>query len=445
MKKRDFKEELDMSMASVKLSEERRRAILSRAQGKHRPKRIGKVALAAVLAGAVTFGALAAVPSLREILGRALGDFEPASQVITGAQDEDNGIVVRAVSALSDRSYAKIYLEVQDTTGDRLGENTQLRTAQGTMGWHLELPNDGMMVVGQEFLGYDPETKTALLELTAGGGTELERTSAHLTVYGVRGGVRDVNLPLPQEWMTAEELQVETAEGKNVLMPEQTPHALEGTQDLRVSSMGFGSDGWFHLQVALSENVKLDDLALLTTLRGTAGGDDMAYNQECTETIFTKNGQAYYDIAIRGAAPDQWASVYPDSLYGTFNTKDAVEGQWELDIALEHQEQVVYQAGTVIGETRVTQVTASTFAITVETENEGSVAFGTREQYATLKDGTHLELTSENLLMSGWHGQALTGTPAGSIDQWMLAEPIDPAQLESVTLGGVTVPLTPVP
>ena len=237
----------------------------------------------------------------------------------------------------------------------------------------------------------------------------------------------------------------QTAEGKNVLMTEQTPHAPEGTQDLRVSSMGFGSDGWFHLQVALSENVKLDDLALLTTLRGPAGGDDMAYNQECTETIFTKNGQAYYDIAIRGAAPDQWASVYPDSLYGTFNTKDAVEGQWELDIALEHQEQVVYQAGTVIGETRVTQVTASTFAITVETENEDSVAFGTREQYATLKDGTHLELTSENLLMSGWHGQALTGTPAGSIDQWMLAEPIDPAQLESVTLGGVTVPLTPVP
>ena len=93
----------------------------------------------------------------------------------------------------------------------------------------------------------------------------------------------------------------------------------------------------------------------------------------------------------------------------------------------------------------MTQVTASTFAITVETENEDSVAFGTREQYATLKDGTHLELTSENLLMSGWHGQALTGTPAGSIDQWMLAEPIDPAQLESVTLGGVTVPLTPVP
>ena len=73
MKKRDFKEELDMSMASVKLSEERRRAILSRAQGKHRPKRIGKVALAAVLAGAVTFGALAAVPSLREILGLCAG------------------------------------------------------------------------------------------------------------------------------------------------------------------------------------------------------------------------------------------------------------------------------------------------------------------------------------------------------------------------------------
>ena len=80
-----------------------------------------------------------------------------------------------------------------------------------------------------------------------------------------------MNLPLPQEWMTAEELQVETAEGKNVLMPEQTPHALEGTQDLRVSSMGFGSDGWFHLQVALSENVKLDDFGPADHSAGPGG------------------------------------------------------------------------------------------------------------------------------------------------------------------------------
>ena len=135
MKKRDFKEELDMSMASVKLSEERRRAILSRGPRQAPVQADRKSALAAVLGRRCHFWRTGRSAQPAEILGRALGDFEPASQVITGAQDEDNGIVVRAVSALSDRSYAKIYLEVQDTTGDRSGR----KDLSGRYPWNVRL------------------------------------------------------------------------------------------------------------------------------------------------------------------------------------------------------------------------------------------------------------------------------------------------------------------
>jgi len=42
---------------------------------------------------------------------------------------------------------------------------------------------------------------------------------------------------------------------KVVLAPGQNPMAIEGTEDIRVSSMGFASDGCFHIRLEFAEGV----------------------------------------------------------------------------------------------------------------------------------------------------------------------------------------------
>ena len=41
-----------------------------------------------------------------------------------------------------------------------------------------------------------------------------------------------------------------------VLAPEQTPMSIEETEDIWISSMGFASDGCFHIRLGLAEGVR---------------------------------------------------------------------------------------------------------------------------------------------------------------------------------------------
>lgn len=45
-----------------------------------------------------------------------------------------------------------------------------------------------------------------------------------------------------------------------VLAPGQTPMAMEGTEDVTISSMGFASDGRFHVRVAYASGITHDDV-----------------------------------------------------------------------------------------------------------------------------------------------------------------------------------------
>lgn len=442
MNKRDFREDLDRQMQDVVLTPERRQAILKQAAGRRRGVRPGRAVLAAGLACALTLGAVvAAVPSVRQLLAEALGSFAGQSQAILDVADRDNGIEVRAVSALADGSYTRIYLEVQDLEGDRLAQKVMLGAEN--LGWRIDLPMaDRVSTWGQHFLGYDPDTKTALIELEVGGAVEEGAAGAKLTIDGLTTGRREVKASLPQGVLTGEIRQTQTLpDGKTVLAPEQTPAALEGEENLRLSSMGFGTDGALHVQIALGEKVQSDSASLLYTARGHGSEDDSIYNQAFADAQFEQDGVWYYDIAISGGTPADLPDLYVDAVYGSYNIHPAIQGQWELEIPIQRQQDVTYEPNAQVGLTRVTRVTVSSMAISVVTENDSSFCFGRQEQSATLRDGTVIELNQDNNILSYYSGVWQEGDVSHSFDQWMLPEPIDPADVASITLAGVEIKL----
>lgn len=150
-----------MTMQYITLSPERREAILQQTRPHRKPLRrtAARVALTAVLAALLTFSALAAaVPALREALQNALGSFAEQSQPITGVAVADDSIEVRPVAALSDSGMTCVYVEIQDTTGDRLN---------GAYDVQLEIDhplNDAPVHLGtmSSRVSYDAATHTAL-------------------------------------------------------------------------------------------------------------------------------------------------------------------------------------------------------------------------------------------------------------------------------------------
>ena len=118
-----------MKLQHITLSPARRAEILRSIEPRHTRLRwtAARILLAAMLAVLLTFSALAAtVPALREALRNALGGFTEQSQPITGIAAEDNGIEVRPVAALTSSNLVRVWVEVQDKTGDRLSEDMRI-------------------------------------------------------------------------------------------------------------------------------------------------------------------------------------------------------------------------------------------------------------------------------------------------------------------------------
>lgn len=131
-------------------------------------KRLGRRIIAIMAAVLILTGsALAISPTLREQLSRALGLFEAYTTPFEGASAMDQGVEIRLLSAMADEYTVRIYLEVQDLTEKRpMGDISNL--------WiDFLTPSEGSEIQGMSFgtkiLGYEEETHTALVELSAAG------------------------------------------------------------------------------------------------------------------------------------------------------------------------------------------------------------------------------------------------------------------------------------
>jgi len=232
-----------------------------RERGSRRAPRL--VAALAVAAAALTGAALAFWPGIWELIQSHLGPKAPyATEVL--ASCEDLGITVEARSALTDGRMTRLYFTVQDPSGVFFLEDTD---SDLTMDLLLEdEPLWGSGGRSWERLSYDRETQTGLyvcshsVDFTYGEedapiqpGTQ--PTHAKLTMSYYVPGYRRLRerfhgpMPFGEADLPMDTLESTTENGVAVLLPDQNPQsAAEDSSEIYISSMGFASDGRYHIR-----------------------------------------------------------------------------------------------------------------------------------------------------------------------------------------------------
>lgn len=318
-------------------------------EGRPVKKRIFRTALlAAAVCAALTVTALAASPTLRQALAAALGSFEPYSRAVEGISVTDQNIRVKLVNTLCDESGGVAYLQVTD-----LGKEPRLdgNTFAGGVG----LPS-----------AYDSETATALYAVEIG---KLIQTAKGLTVSngpgwfetdgkgGYTGAVElaelrpgvvyleDVSVPwdllkrdrLQSRPLTEDEKKTMIEEldrepAGEVLLPEQTPAALEGTDLVSLSSMGYDQNGVFHIQLKFADGVRPDedDFDVCPVIDYFPS----RINGVSIQTARLDGGR-YLDITMQELTDDLHGQFCVSSIDGKVRTKPVIEGSWKLTFPLE--------------------------------------------------------------------------------------------------------------
>lgn len=435
-----------MKLQHITLSPARRAEILRSIEPRHTRLRwtAARILLAATLAVLLTFSALAAtVPALRDALRNALGGFTEQSQPITGITVEDNGIEIRPVAALSSSNLVRVWVEVQDKTGNRLSEDMRIG------GW-IEFEQDENAPTvngwtgGAKVVYYDENSRTALIEISNIGrpiadGTEVNVSFSSfqpceqmeetvdfpremLSVTGLKNMTEDMGVPLFAEHIP--------------LIPEQTPCELEGSDRARLSSVGFGEDGKLHIQVAFLGEANHSGSTLSSHATDARNPERYFSGGRC----FQYNGQWYFDEVCDITPADLPYLTFSD-LTGSYMLHDAVEGDWSCNITVKTADEVVYHPNVQVGGALVEEIRVSEIGVSARSASEGTT-LGYRPTYAITKDGEKLYLT-DNCIDGGWSVDDMNDPSSSghAHDQWMFDEPLDPSEIVLLNFDGVDVPL----
>lgn len=144
-----------------------------------------KLALIAAAACLLLMGtALAASPGLREMLAGALGGFAPYAQEQDGQAYVMDGIEVRVLSAMADQDTIRVYAQLKDLEGDRLSDHVH---GMGLVEAPKPKDDDGITgnIFGAQCLGYDEESKTALMVFTTWGRVYEDLSGAELILFHI--------------------------------------------------------------------------------------------------------------------------------------------------------------------------------------------------------------------------------------------------------------------
>lgn len=309
-----------------------------------RPRRLRPlVALAAVLVclaltvPAFAMPALAADPDgyalLYSISPAAAQFFKPVNR-----SDEDNGIRLTVDSVYLHSDTVEIYVSLQDLTGDRLDETTDLFDS-----YRINRGFDCSATCS--LAGYDAQTRTArfLISITSFDGQDIEGDKLTFSLNRLltgktesEGAVTGLDLaaaqaePATQQvtWRGGSGIAAETggsaAETRTALVPTGTLAAL--TPGVAITAMGY-VDGLLHIQV-LYENI------LETDNHGQLWLESGAERIECLGTLsfFAENGSDSFEEYVFDVSPAQLADC---TLYGSFVTADTlIEGSWEITFPL---------------------------------------------------------------------------------------------------------------
>lgn len=309
-----------------------------------RPRRLRPlIALAAVLVclaltvPAFAMPALAADPDgyalLYSISPAAAQFFKPVNR-----SDEDNGIRLTVDSVYLHSDTVEIYVSLQDLTGDRLDETTDLFDS-----YRINRGFDCSATCS--LAGYDAQTRTArfLISITSFDGQDIEGDKLTFSLNRLltgktetEGAVTGLDLAAAQaesatqrvEWRggsgIATETDGSTAETRTALVPTGTLAAP--APGVTVTAIGY-IDGLLHIQV-LYENIHETDN------HGQLWLENGAEKLECLGSLsfFAENGSDSFEEYVFDVSPAQLADC---TLYGSFVTADTlIEGGWEITFPL---------------------------------------------------------------------------------------------------------------
>lgn len=281
--------------------------------------------------------ALAADPSgyalLYSISPAAAQFFKPVNR-----SDEDNGIRLTVDSVYLHSDTVEVYVALQDLTGDRLDETTDLFDS-----YRINRGFDCSATCS--LAGYDAQTRTArfLISITSFDGQDIEGDKLTFSLNRLltgktetEGAVTGLDLAAAQaepatqqvEWRGGSGIAAEAggsgAETRTALVPTGTLAAP--TPGVAITAMGY-VDGLLHIQV-LYENI------LETDNHGQLWLENGAEKLECLGSLsfFAENGSDSFEEYVFDVSPAQLADC---TLYGSFVTADTlIEGGWEITFPL---------------------------------------------------------------------------------------------------------------
>ena len=442
-------------------------------------KWLGRRAVAAIaVCAALTLTATAAaVPAVWQSLQEHLGPFAPYAQTIKGSSCSDQGIKIQILSALSDDLAARFYLSVQDVEGDRLNEFLEL-TGRLTAGEEklTEAQASGGGIIGGgspstrnfKLVSYDPDTRTALLSATVYYEEAARPTEkARLEVTGMTTRLAEVWLDIPCASVTGRTLN-SLPVGENdkviyqasdsgfpeytnavlparkvVLAPGQTPMDIEGTEDIRVSSMGFAGDGRFHVRLDFAEGVRpgLHQDGKSDLMFGLYGVDDNSNNRFFVYQQTLVDGGMDILFPLIKAEDLQTLQSGQVKLTGRYWRPGAdIEGSWSVDFDLEYYASTVLDWTDAVNGWRMKEVTLSPLSVTMtgyKADSSGALAY--TPLYAVKKDGT--EIAAEpgmgrysNLEVNGGEGWECYAT-------WYFVEPVEVEDIACLSVKGTRIPV----
>lgn len=437
-------------------------------------KWLGRRAVAAIaVCAALTLTATAAAaPAVWRSLQEHLGPFAPYAQYIKGASCTDQGIRIQVLSAVSDDLEARFYLSVQDVEGDRLNEFLTLN------GWltagelrDREGKNPAAQV-GSGFpstryfdvVSYDPETRTALISATISYDENARPTrEARLEIKGldtrmaaprtsascasVTGAVLkslsvgkdDKVIYKPGDLAGTGYTDAVLPGKKVVLAPGQTPMPLEGTEDIRISSMGFADDGCFHVRLDFAEGVRpalweSGKSALICYVTGASGPE----YDVCQQTLV----EGGMDILFPLITARDLKSLQSNELrvYGDyFRPGIQLEGDWSVDFELEYHPSVTLDWTGELEGRQVRQVTLSPLSVVMFSSSGSSGGFHSDTLYAVKKDGSTVAAEP------GTGGYNNVSTPEevlwDAFNTWKFEEPVDVEDISFLSLKGTLIPV----
>ena len=308
-------------------------------RGKRRLPRWGLTAAAAVLACALLAPPVlaATVPAFRQ----ALYEVAPATaQYFSPVQQscEDNGIRMEVVASYIHGDTAALYVSMQDLTGDRIDETTDLFDS-----YDILRPYDS--AASCQMVSYEEESRTAtfLITITQWNGRPIEGSKITFQVrefLSHKETYEDLVLPLslqdvgeapagPVVNQTGGSGTAAMGETPQVLTP-GTPWEEFPVKEINFTGIGY-VDGQLHVQLAVADALENDNHGWLY-LKDAAGEE-----VSCSATVSFCNhseaeGRVDYQEFIFDV-PQECIGDY--TLYGGFTTSGLLtKGNWSVTFPL---------------------------------------------------------------------------------------------------------------